>query len=583
MKSESRKISADNRILWSIVYILLFAGALVFLLWKCRYGFGNWDESFYLTVPYRLLQGDALFADEWHLSQMSSVLLLPFVYVYMAVFKTTAGMLLTFRYIYIAVQAAASVFIFIKLKKYSTLGAAVSSLSFFLYAPFSINAMSYNSLGITCLVLSCVLICTNEKKRKIEYVISGLFFAAAVLCCPYLAVLFPLIIAASLICKSISKKKGKNETTEIFEFKNILWFTLGIAASAVVFLVFVLSRAPITSIVDAFPGIFDDPEHRSVGIIKKLYYYIVSILSDSSGLITVKFGAYILTGAFLMVSLIDRGRKERRRFYLVLFSVLTLVLAFVYTTGKYINFVMFPLNILALACFVLFRDDSRIKKLFITVWIPGMVYSFCLHLSSNQMFYAISSASAVALVGSLAIIAIAFSEAFKEGKAVSFKCVLAFIAAGLFIWQLGSEAYFRYSQVFWEDGISGNDYLLEEGFEKGAYVTERKYNKYNSALAVKSEVIAKYGDKESILFLSEETWLYLLYENYENSAYSAWLSGVNDTTVERLKTYYSLRENKIPDLIYVEASDAEYGEKLAEYFGYAKDVLSNGDAVFVRK
>lgn len=580
MKSERGKSLTDSRLLWNVVYILFFAGVLALLIRRCRYGFGNWDESFYLTIPYRLLQGDALFADEWHLSQMSSVLLLPFVYAYTAIFKTTTGMLLAFRYIYIAVQALVSIFIYVKLKKYSVFGAAVSSLSFFLYAPFSINAMSYNSLGIICLTVSCVLLCTGEKEHKIGYFFSGIFYAAAVLCCPYLAALLPLIVIASLISEAVLSKNGAGGITEAFAFKNVLWLILGIAFLAVVFLAFVLSRASVSSIIDALPGIFDDPEHKSLGFGKKFLNYLICIYEQQK---ETSRALYILMDALMLVALIDRKRKERRIVYLIAFSAITIVLAFVLASGDYINLVIFPLNILALSCFVLFYDDSTIRRLFVSLWIPGMIYSFCLQLSSNQVFYAVSSASAVALVGSLVIIMLAFETAFEEESTVSFRIVILLFATGLFAWQLCNEAYYRYSQVYWEDGISGHDYMIEEGFEKGVYVTESKYNKYNNALKMKSEVTAKYSDKDSILFLSEETWLYLVYEEYENPAYSAWLSGVNDSTVERLKTYYSLREEKIPDLIYVESKNMEYGERLAAYMGYTKDILSNGDAVFVRK
>ena len=57
------------------LFFLLFAAALALALWKVPYGFGWYDEAFYLTIPHRLTLGDALFLDEWHLSQMSGLLL----------------------------------------------------------------------------------------------------------------------------------------------------------------------------------------------------------------------------------------------------------------------------------------------------------------------------------------------------------------------------------------------------------------------------------------------------------------------------------------------------------------------------
>ena len=59
--------------------VFLFLAAMlpvaVMLFAKCKYGIGNRDESFYLTVPYRLCQGDRLFLNEWHLSQMAGWIL----------------------------------------------------------------------------------------------------------------------------------------------------------------------------------------------------------------------------------------------------------------------------------------------------------------------------------------------------------------------------------------------------------------------------------------------------------------------------------------------------------------------------
>ena len=41
------------------------------LLYKCPYGYGTMDESFYLSVVHRLLQGDRLLVEEAHLSQFA--------------------------------------------------------------------------------------------------------------------------------------------------------------------------------------------------------------------------------------------------------------------------------------------------------------------------------------------------------------------------------------------------------------------------------------------------------------------------------------------------------------------------------
>ena len=84
------------------VFFMLLGLTAVFFCWRCRYGFAEADEAFYPTIAYRLTQGDRLLVDEWHMSQLSSVLYLP-VLLYPAD-GGTAGIYLALRYLYVAVQ-----------------------------------------------------------------------------------------------------------------------------------------------------------------------------------------------------------------------------------------------------------------------------------------------------------------------------------------------------------------------------------------------------------------------------------------------------------------------------------------------
>ena len=51
------------------VFALFYAAVWFILLRKCRYGVANFDEAFYLTIPYRLCQGDQPLVHEWHVTQ----------------------------------------------------------------------------------------------------------------------------------------------------------------------------------------------------------------------------------------------------------------------------------------------------------------------------------------------------------------------------------------------------------------------------------------------------------------------------------------------------------------------------------
>ena len=62
------------------------------------------DEAFYISVPVRLMNGDGLFTDEWHLSQLSSVLIYPAVRLFTLITGGTAGIILFIRRIFCIFQ-----------------------------------------------------------------------------------------------------------------------------------------------------------------------------------------------------------------------------------------------------------------------------------------------------------------------------------------------------------------------------------------------------------------------------------------------------------------------------------------------
>ena len=64
------------------IFALLFLAGTGMIFYKCAFGYSFWDEPFYLTIPQRLFQGDSLFTQEWHLSQLASVLIYPFFALY---------------------------------------------------------------------------------------------------------------------------------------------------------------------------------------------------------------------------------------------------------------------------------------------------------------------------------------------------------------------------------------------------------------------------------------------------------------------------------------------------------------------
>ena len=190
---------------YDIVYCIGFMAAVFFMIWKSRYGFGENDEAFYLTLPFRLFKGDSLFSDDYHIAQLFSFLTFPIYAIYRTLVKTNEGIILNFRYIYIFCQALSAVFIYRKIKKINRIGAVVASLVFLLYSPFNLMTLSYNTICLMTFTLALLLYAFQE--NELEDYVSGLLYAMAVLCCPYLALsYFVLTLIVVFFC--IKHKKS---------------------------------------------------------------------------------------------------------------------------------------------------------------------------------------------------------------------------------------------------------------------------------------------------------------------------------------------------------------------------------------
>ena len=559
------------------LYIIILTLASGLLIWKCKYGFGNIDESFYITIPYRLFKGDALFLHEWHLSQMAGFLTFPIVSLYLIIKGSTLGIVLFLRYVCTILQIITALFIYVRLNKINWLGALISSLSYVLYIPFGIMALSYNSMAIMTLVICTVIVFTAKKWKPFQYILAGLFYAAAVLCCPYLAFVFCIYVMVVIVTNLIRKLR-KNKSVPLFYLFTVngaSFLTIGAVIAAAIFAIFVFSRASLSEILHVFPNIMDDPEHPSISLMAIIKIYITVILSSNN----LAMYIYPILIALFFVCLTDKNRTDHKLsyFFIVLICVLILMLGY-YNINAYINHIMWSINILSVFIVILTKEKI-IKNIFYSSWIIGILYTFCLNATSNQGFYAISSASAVSLVGSIMIICIFVSSLLKENIISEQKNLIVIFVSLIMVLQIFMQTSLRYRSVFWETDMKSQNILIKDGFNAGLYVTEEKYQLYYTDLESLKK-LKKYN-AENVLYLSNKTWYYLT-EDYNMSTYSAWLSGINEHSIARLKTYFELNPNKLPDVVYAEKEFESFAKLFAEQCGYMLD-SDDGSLIFVKQ
>lgn len=517
-------------------YTLFFIGMIciaIFSFWKCRYGLGNNDEPFYLTIPYRMNQGDKLFFHEWHVSQAAAFFLFPLMKIYLLIFKNTVGIIIHFRYIYICVNAVVTVFAYRRLKKYG-LSAGVVCMLYFLFVPFNIMALSYNSIGLASDFLCTVFLLTANEKKKTDYIIAGIFFAMMVLCQPILSLIFCIEAAVSMIYGTVKKKKTM--------IQKILYFFAGCVIAAIPVVMYLVIKVGVTNVLAVIPQILNDPEHTGAGGIRNLCHNIVRLYIPEKQIIIGKLSfdvkeilkmLYCLFGVIWISAIIDR--KMRRKVKIAISAMLSIGISscyLIFIQNSYINFLLFPWVLHSITMFLM-ETDKNVRKKIGLVWIIGFSHAAAF-LGSNQYGYVFNIAF---IPTSLINILLSLHE--KESRKITEICV---VVTFIFL------SYARIEHVFWQTPPQTLTEQCSDGSVKGLYVSEKTKEFYEKQI---EDIRKKNIDKnDKILFLTNNTFLPLEVKG-SIAQYSCWLSGVNENTFKRLETYYTMIPEKIPNKVYI--------------------------------
>ena len=542
-----------------LFFTLSFLFLSLFCLWKTHYGFGNLDESVYLTIPYRLVKYyDALLVHEWNQIQLFSFLMYPLFAIYSILFPTTEGILLNFRYIFTILWCVNSLFLYLRMRRFSEIGASAASLCMLIYTPYGIMALSYNTLGIMMLTNACIIMLPAYRDGKIQYAISGVFFAASVLCCPFLVLIYCVFSFMSIYFVLSGKRN--------LLFPSVWkYFTAGVLILFVFFLSFVLSRASLSDVVRSIPCIMDDPNQADRSLLYKFSVYFSSIW-NSSTIMPYIISIFII---LLIISLFLPACSGYCFWGTLLLSFC--LLCFFIFKKPYINYLMFPVCILGLYSGIHIKT-SKGKQVFWLFLIPGVIYTFCINYSSDQKFFAISSAASVSLFASIVLIIMfitqsdLFAEKYKRNITI---CLVSL----LFAFQIGGELQLRYKSVFWDSEMEFLTAKAKKGPEKGIFMTQDRLERYNQTLN-ELEPVRQNRKIEKVLVFENDPLLYLITEK-SVASYSPWLSKIGQHTVDHLRLYYSMHPEKEPDLVIVPSGN--YTDYMSDFSSY---ILSEEGKLF---
>lgn len=553
-----------------LVFAALMAVFGILLLWRAKYGYGAEDEPFYLTLAHRLTKGDALFLDEWHLSQLSGIFAYPFMKLYFVFGGTTEGIVLNFRYLFVAVKAVFAVLIYLFLaRKYDVMAVAAAVL-YFIFTPFNLMQICYNSMGYSFLLLSGVLLVTAEcalKRKKLQLFFAGITFACAVLNCPYLVLLYAVLFFSYLGVWIVKKNRECRDVC--------IYLTLGCAAAALAFLVFLFSRTGLNDILENLPEMLKDPEHAGGMNTKKLFLSIASHYKRSIAAFLAVCGLVTADG------IVSRWKKLTRRLSLEALSILLMLVGILWNfefllrnIAQNYNLIMVPGILLGALLFYMYLWKYGIRRLPLgplILWGFGIAYGLLLNLSSNNSLNAFSFACAVSLVGTL-LLAFDYIKAAERSRKW-----LTWLIAVFIILQASVQVYTVTHHAYWEDHVAGLNHQLTEGPLKGVWTSEEHKNDYE----IKINDLKWFQGREtgSFAYYSKCAWSYL-YLDLPYGTNSAW-SGTFETQMQLATAYYVMHPEQLPHYIYVEqwyARDIDV-DAAAKKHGYDYVRLVNGYAL----
>ena len=536
------------------------------------------DESFYYTIVHRQMLGDRLFVEEWHVSQLSSLLqYLPF-FLYTKITGSTQGVILFARYLYLLIDGLLYWFLYARLRRYG--GAVIAALCIFCScAPLMILTLNYYTMSLQgTIVVSALLLTGKEKKAVAVLIFAGVVFACAVLAEPLLAVAYFLWCAAVLLRWAERKKEKQRLTAWDFclNGRSWLWVTVGITAVFLCFCVFLLVRNTPAEIIASIPELFTDSEYQ-VGVGQSSLVDTAKLRAAVGYFGTVPPAGELLLAA-LLVFLKKKGLlpKWKRLLFVAccVFFAAGFVFPLVYMVrggygviAFYSYFQFAPILPFGLNCYLLWTGRDR--RIF-GFWIVAAVYSVLIDVSSDLVFGLGGAIGGVEML-------VAFCGVVKELRAEASvarneekKTAAARVQAGLrrviaplsavilltiVCWN-GLNLYFlaftpAIETLFNPTEEQSIDALLTKGPLKGIRTTERHKRIYDLILKDLDEIRTL---SDGPLYVTERCSYYYLYAELPYACYSTWYVEADSET--RVLRYWELHPEKAPAVIYIPYYDA---------------------------
>ena len=531
-----------------LIFAAVLAAVFVLQIWKSFQGMGPIDEHFYLTLGYRLVKGDALIYDEWHISQMISLFIAPVLRVYIACTGGTDGLVHFFRIVYVVLNSFCGIALYLRFRSRG-FAAVLSSLAYMSFVPFHIMALSYNTMSIAFLLLS---LCAFDGKSRGRTFLAGILYAFAVLNTPYLALLYFLFSAVVMMKKDSEKKR------------HLPVFTAGIVLPAFLTLLVLFKGASFGQLLEGLPHLFDKGHADAAPW----------LLVKGAGKLFQAFSVFFpLMLAELPAAWFVHAKHPEKDGILLKAALLVQLLSSVYIIivrpyypdlGGH-ALLLFPFALCGMLLFVQNPEYRKSEEAFF--FAVSVLHALLVAVSSNVGPRSFCSMLITACAVTVPLL-------FQTRIGLPWRCLTSFIFCGLLFFTRITGLY---------DAEGPLDAKIKEGPLAGLKDTEKNVSEY--AMMLEDVRYINSLPEENAAFITYSAWTYLASEKGV-AASSAYINpGFEEEWRGNQNAYRIMHPEKFPSLVYLDTADPPYGMKGTDPYFRTMDYLGplNRGTLFLEK
>lgn len=500
------------------------------------------DETIYITIASRFINGDVMLVHEWSAVQTGSLLLVPFVWIW-NLFSSgnNDGIILYFRMIYLLFKLFVLLYsIHLTKDKPYRQQAFIAGLLYYFFTPQNIEAISYNTLGLGMIYLVILMILADRGRTR-DYIICGLAFTIVVFVQPYnllLYIAYVLCVFGILTYRKVTKRNC--EVSSYFSIKGLCWFSLGPVICVLLLVFYLFSNASIQELILGVQNALGDPDHASTegffrGCCHRILHNVDTFAKD-----------YILVTLINCIWTVWLIINRLKRRYFIKSTLFVLVFSFL---GIMVIEKSFPMNIVYYAFFWFAIDEFIIMKEYklnhILCMLIALGYAIGVSLGTNTGV--ISAGAALAALGLISVVLWTYVQRDVDNTAsnrIYNISMFSVIILAIFVMRI---------LLVWTEVYSPSIYsaYIERGPMKGTWTREEVRDSYYRDLDAMDLVNC---NEDDVLLCGRITPVTYLYTQAEVG-----IMAVNffDMHYDMLDNYFEHFPNKVPTVIYYSSLNAD--------------------------